>query len=755
MPLKYMKPIKAEYLSQTIKPGMGENQYGTPFTIDEAESVTSRNLSSRSFPAMQVRPGRAVAFSALTTPNGIGARDDSAPHVLDGTVWKAWGGSVWNPIESGLTSARAKFVEFTTGTTKYTVMSNGTDRYAWDGVSGNYWIQKADHPWGGAIIYGMVELGGKVYGVDGTGGKLLEWNGTDAWVTVAPSYTGSTFVRSVAVFNNKIYGGDYQAGKLLEWNGTDAWVVKANTLGTEKILSLSVFNNKLYGSTSPNGKLYEWNGTNAWVEKADRYPSSFGVYNLTVFNNKLYGAESLGALLEWNGTDAWVRVAIAHFSTARPIAMAVFNNKLYGGGVNTGTLLEWNGTDAWVEKAPKFEEQSNIRSLAVFDGKLYAGTNNATTGGKLLEWNGTDAWTEESSPYVGEYALYSLFVFDSKLYAGTYPKGKLLEWTGPSSIISLTEAPLTNLLTVHRGRLYALLDRVLSFSALNLITDWTTVNDAGSITITNAKSDGTAIIEYADHIVLFTANSMHELHGTGPAKYQLIDISDDGCIAASTLIENRGVLYWLDQNEFKAYGGGKPVVISQKVQNYLKAMPDSYKYLACCGKLGKYIYLSIPYGTTTYNNLLLEYDTELKQWYPQTGEFVEFVNIGDKLYGVTRTGAIQDMESGTTDAGTAISWYKESGAYMKQSARNKKFLQNVHVVFDQPSGSTLTLATSETVDFPDFVTRKTFTAGSAEQNVNTVLDANILGYTDWYRLKLAGTGPATVHMIEQVYRLGR
>ena len=58
MPITYMKPIKSEYESQTFNPGMGENQYGTPFTVNESESVTSRNLSSRAFPAMQTRPGR-------------------------------------------------------------------------------------------------------------------------------------------------------------------------------------------------------------------------------------------------------------------------------------------------------------------------------------------------------------------------------------------------------------------------------------------------------------------------------------------------------------------------------------------------------------------------------------------------------------------------------------------------------------------------------------------------------------------------
>jgi hypothetical protein len=457
MLLPYMKPIKNEHETQSFNPGMGENQFGTPFTINEAESRKSLNLSSRAFPAMQTRPGRAHAFTAITTPNALGARDNQYPHVQDGTAWKRWDGSTWQTVQGSLTSARAKIVDFTTGTTKSTILVNGTDKYSWDG----------------------------------------------------------------------------------------------------------------------------------------------------------------------------------------------------------------------------------------------------------------------------------------------------------STVTNLTNFPLTSKVAVHKGRVYALVGREVKFSALNLINDWTTANNAGSITITKATSDGLAIIEYADHIVVLTGSSMHELHGTGPMNYELIDISGDGCVADRTLIEAKGVLYWLDHGEFKAYSGGMPVTISQKIQDYLKGIPDAYKYKCCCGKLGKYLYLSIPYGNVTENNLLLEYDTELKQWYPQSGNFVDFVTIGEKLYGIDSTGQIWDMDNGNDDAGTAITWYKESGAYIRQSLRQKKNLQNVYILFNQPDGSTFTVGTSSTVDANDFVTRQTFTDSTSEQNQKITFDANILDYVDWYRLKLAGTGLVTIHAIEQYYRMER
>ena len=93
--LPKVKPIRNEYISQTFNPGMGENQYGTPFTINESESVKSRNLSSRAWPAMQTRPGRAKTFTKLTTPNALGQRDNTYPHMLDGTFGKLGNRYAW------------------------------------------------------------------------------------------------------------------------------------------------------------------------------------------------------------------------------------------------------------------------------------------------------------------------------------------------------------------------------------------------------------------------------------------------------------------------------------------------------------------------------------------------------------------------------------------------------------------------------------------------------------------------------------
>ena len=451
-----MKPLLKvpRYKIQPSAPvymGGGVNTYGTPF-IKEGEARDSRNVSSRLFPALAVRPGTDDAFIAITTPNALGQRNNQYPHIQDATIWKAWSGTAWANIQTGLANAAGKFVEFATGTTLYTILANGTNTYSWDG----------------------------------------------------------------------------------------------------------------------------------------------------------------------------------------------------------------------------------------------------------------------------------------------------------STAASIAAAPATKLYAVHKGRVYAVLGKVLKFSSLNLITDWTTVDNAGSISITNAKGDGTAITEYNDHIVIWTEQSTHELYGTGPFNYQLVDISDDGCISDRSVIENSGVLYFMDYGWIKAYTGGKPVKVSHAVKTFIDGIALTYKAKICAGKNGKYLYWAIPYGAVTENNIVLEYDTDFKIWNVHSLAISQFVTIGETCYGVSPTGVIYDMESGTTDNGTAIAWYYTTGAWNKNNLKTKT-LGSIPVVLDLPVGSTMTLSVSKTVDGDDFVLVHTFTASAVEQRVDIYTDE--IESCEWYRLRFDGVGPATVYYIGDDLRL--
>lgn len=410
----------------------GENTYFPAFDIDKSESTYSRNLSSRAFPSMTVREGRQNAFTAATTPYTIGQRDNTYPHIQDGTDWKRWSGTAWVVVQSGLTGAVGKFLEFNTQVDRFTILVNGTNKYAWNGTT----------------------------------------------------------------------------------------------------------------------------------------------------------------------------------------------------------------------------------------------------------------------------------------------------------VTTLTDAPATNLYTVDDYRLYALMGTELKCSALGSITDWSTADDADSLTLTSAKGTGTALTSYNDVVIAWTEQSMHVLYGNDPYDFYINDPIDDGCISDRSVIEHRGKLYFLDFGAFKVYTGGKPKEMSQKIKTYLDDINLTYKSKCVSGKHGKYIYLSIPYGSTaTANNLTLEYDAELDVWNPHSVGYVDFTNIGEHLYGIDSTGALWDVNSGTADQGTAIAWSRITGAWYNGTSK-RKVISELYMTIDLPVASTFKIYYSTTVDGDDFALLYTATASATEQNTRVQIPTAILQNID-------------------------
>jgi len=74
-----------------------------------------------------------------------------------------------------------------------------------------------------------------------------------------------------------------------------------------------------------------------------------------------------------------------------------------------------------------------------------------------------------------------------------------------------------------------------------------------------------------------------------------------------------------------------------------------------------------------------------------------------------------------------------------------------------PVGSSLTMSYSTDIDGPStgFTALKTFTASAEEQNTRVQIPTDVLQRIDWYRLKLSGSGPCTVHYLEPYVRINR
>jgi len=119
--------------------GGGENNGLPPFDIADDETMYSRNMDSWKYPAAAVRPGRSTYATAFTSGvSGIGQRNNQYLHAVDGNTWKYWdpATTAFVPLTTTLTAAStAEIAEFVTGTARYTILMNSTQKLIWDGTS--------------------------------------------------------------------------------------------------------------------------------------------------------------------------------------------------------------------------------------------------------------------------------------------------------------------------------------------------------------------------------------------------------------------------------------------------------------------------------------------------------------------------------------------------------------------------------------------------------------------------------------------
>lgn len=341
------------------------------------------------------------------------------------------------------------------------------------------------------------------------------------------------------------------------------------------------------------------------------------------------------------------------------------------------------------------------------------------------------------------------------LYMNSTQK-KIWDGTSTASNLGTTDTPFASIFTVHKGRVYAATGNQIKYCALNLPGDWSKANDAGTISVTNAKGTITGIIEYNDQVIVFTELSMHELHGTGPLNYSLIDIEGGiGCISNKSLCKVNGRLYLAWYDGIYEYNGSSPVKISHEMNAYFKDLNLNYKTTIAAEGVGDFLYVSIPYGASaTGPNLILKFDTIRKKWYPETGSYSFFTRIQNTLYGMDSTGQSWNMRStAVTDAGATISWNWVSKLFNEGAIRQKKTVNDMYLVADLSTNSTsftVSYSTNTSDNNSSSFTQLASLSGAADvQDTRVIIPLTGLQNTNWYRLRMDGSGPATVHYLEK------
>jgi len=381
-------------------------------------------------------------------------------------------------------------------------------------------------------------------------------------------------------------------------------------------------------------------------------------------------------------------------------------------------------------------------------------------------WNAnTSSWDNVQTGLTATRCTFIDFMTSSKNY--TYFSNILQHRVWDGAAITSVTAPLTRFLAVDDYRMYAGLDFKIYWTDLSDPTNWST-GEASNLVIAGAKGSINAITKFGqDQVIAFTDKSMHVLYGDDPDNFQLLDPIYAGCLGQEAMAELDGVLYFLDNRNIKMYAGGNPVIMpnSEKIQYYLDRMyvkPNSQVYTHVMASFGKYLLLSIPYSSSTQNDMTFVYDTILQRWDMWYFGFRNFTEIQDTnnrwligigtneyIYSLFNISITQDNNE------TGIAWEHITGTFNFGTLSSKKVLSAIWVHFYY------LLEDAETdyfkLDYMDgngaYTNIKIFSSSSSDQIIKVDVPNNVICDSNFFKLKFYGVGQVKLKGYELEYRV--
>lgn len=255
-----------------------------------------------------------------------------------------------------------------------------------------------------------------------------------------------------------------------------------------------------------------------------------------------------------------------------------------------------------------------------------------------------------------------------KLWDGTTLRD--LKRDGANSTESTeNKAPKGKYIELHYERTWLADDNTLYASKDLDPDDFTTPTDKLNVNQHGAEivaysNDGSKVVGLHviyDDVVIFKEKSLFRIYGNNPNNYTKVQVfSSNGAIADKSIVPTNKGAYFISRHGIWLYDGSNCTLVSQEIEEIFKnANEDALSKACACYYDDRYI-LAIPYGTSTENNLIVEYNLTTKVFIVRDGFTVKsFLQFNQKLL-FSSGSAIYEYETGMDYDGSAINAYWET-----------------------------------------------------------------------------------------------
>lgn len=323
-----------------------------------------------------------------------------------------------------------------------------------------------------------------------------------------------------------------------------------------------------------------------------------------------------------------------------------------------------------------------------------------------------------------------------------------------STVQTLANAPSGgNYICSYQNRLWCAVGNTLHACALDQPDKWTLFNgdDADSYFVEIESPTGETVSSLQGGLQKLTIGMPHAvqlLYGGVPSEFTVRPVTfDTGIVAAET---HDGTLITVDDDGIYQFGGGTQPDrdFSAVVQDYADQVNKTGLPGATVGADGQRIYVALPVGGTTPDTVLMfDPRKDVQAWNVWKNVAPTcWAKMGDDFYCGDASGRVLRW-GGTTDAGAPINWHWDSRLLTSRLMAQRLRMYRLWVTADLPAGSSLTVYLSKTEAGTDWTAVKSLTATGDLHGERMEVPVTTAAQASWIRVRLAGSGPATVREI--------
>lgn len=315
-----------------------------------------------------------------------------------------------------------------------------------------------------------------------------------------------------------------------------------------------------------------------------------------------------------------------------------------------------------------------------------------------------------------------------------------------STIVDLTGAPAgINYITTYQNRLWGAVGKELHSCALDQPEQWELFEgtEEDSFAKDTESMRGESIIMLSGSLTKLTIgmkNALFEMYGELPSNFTVKLIVDDvGIMNNQSWTTQRGLMRIIDEQGIYDYGGGTipDKDFSDIVGGYLTGITDS-----CAGADVDKLY----FKTNTNTTMVFDSRSGVNAWsvWKDFNPLV-FATLDNHVYVGDSQGRVLQL-GGTTDGGTAISWYAITKLFTNASMAQKMRWYKMFIFAELAAGSTFNVSFSKSASGDsDWELMQSITGTGGIKIQRIIIPVAKYARENYIRIKFHGTGWMRLH----------